>query len=258
MPWSLPTSDPQSTTTCAPSGLTNLHVQEGSQEEQWNCPNFPPGVSLTHVVFHSMLHRQIKVPSVRIGLSQKPGLAEPGCELGQMLCTGHTYLAKLGASDGSIRGLLLLLFVPSLQFLFEGWWKNIEYGWFSLEGSIATHRSKYCCQKHAVSLGERWASCRGQEADLGIGDESRTKQGITYKVGLKTRKCFLYCKIHQVGSRYLKRGIKRSLIGLQNTWPEQEIRWLNERFIGTLGFLMCISKVHTKLWHIIVYRHGWS
>lgn len=79
--------------------------------------------------------------------------------------------------------------------------------WFSLDGFIATHRSKYCCQKHVVSLGEMWVFCRGQEANLGIGDESHTKQGITYKVGLKTRKCFLYCKIHQVGSRYLKRDL---------------------------------------------------
>lgn len=43
--------------------------------------------------------------------------------------------------------------------------------------------------------------------DLGIGDESHTKQGVTDKEGLKTRKCFLYCKIHQVGSRYLKRDL---------------------------------------------------
>lgn len=149
------------------------------KKRKWNGLNFPPGVSLTHVVFHCMLHRQIKVSSVRTGLSQKPGLAEPGCELGQMLCTGHTYLARLGpgAYDRSIRGLLLLLFVPSLQSLFGGWWKNIEYGWFFLEGSIATHRRKYCYQKDAVSLGERWASCRGQEAG------SWYWGWITYKTG---------------------------------------------------------------------------
>lgn len=54
----------------------------------------------------------------------------------------------------------------------------------------------------------------------------------------------------------LKVPQKKSLTGLQNTWPEQETGYLNERFIGTLVFLMCISKVHTKLWHIYAYRYG--
>lgn len=49
---------------------------------------------------------------------------------------------------------------------------------------------------------------------------------------------------------------KRSLTGLQNVWPEQETGYLNERFVGTLGFLMCISKARTKLWHINAYRYG--
>lgn len=62
-----------------------------------------------------MQHRQMKVSSVSIGLSQKPALAEPGLELGQRLFTGLTHLAQLGpeASERSIKELLLVLFVPS-------------------------------------------------------------------------------------------------------------------------------------------------
>lgn len=80
----------------------------------------------------------MKVSSVRT--ISKPALAEPGFQLVQVLCTGHTYSAKLGpwASDRSIRGLLLLLFVPSLQSLFGGRWKNTEYGFLWMASLLLT------------------------------------------------------------------------------------------------------------------------
>lgn len=160
-----------------------------------------------------------RVSSACVRLSQKPALAEPGFELGQMLCTGYTCLARLGWGPPSrpVRGLLLLFFC-SLQSSFRGWWKNTEYGFLWMAPVLLT--AKCCCQKHVVSLGERWGFCWGQEADLDTGDESHTKQGIAYKVGLKTRKCFLYGQTCQEGSGHFS---KTSL-----TWSSKYMAWTRD------------------------------
>lgn len=56
-----------------------------------------------------------------------------------------------------------------LQSFLEADAKNTEYGFLWMAPLMIMAK---CCQKPVISLGERWAFCRGHEADLDTGDES--------------------------------------------------------------------------------------
>lgn len=224
--------------------------------KKWNVLNFSPWVSFGSGGF-SLYIPQMNVSSVSIGLSQKPVLAEPGFELGQTLCTGRTSLARLGpgASDRSIRGLLWLLLVPSLQSSFGGWWKNTEYGFLWMAPLLVTRANIA-----ARSMRFLWGKGRR------FGEDKRLILVLVMN-HIQNRESHINWAWKQNNVSFTARFTKWA----QGTWKEisnkssEHMAWTRDWLVEwkiyrnfVFFFLMCISKVRTKLWQINIYRCGWS